>query len=70
MVTHILYSYKDIDCKEIAKLLYIHISTVYAQYNEYGTVVPVIHRSEPIPLLGKAAEEYSVIETLMAKPEI
>ena len=32
-------------------------------------LVPVVHRSGPMPLLGKA-EEYSLIETLMAKPEI
>ena len=60
------------DCKETARLLCIHLSSVYCMldlYDEYGTVVPVIHRSGTVPLLGKA-EEYSVIETLMAKPEI
>ena len=43
--------YKEIDCKEIAELLYVHISTVYRvldRYNQYGTVVPVVHRNGPM----------------------
>ena len=67
-----LHYYKEIYCKEIADLLYVHLSTVYRvldRYNEYGTVVPVQHRSGVMPLLGKP-EEFSVIELLMAQPEI
>ena len=68
-----MHYYKEIDCKEIADLLYVHLSTVYrvlGRYNEYGTVtvVPVQHRSGVMPLLGRP-EEFSVIELLMAQPE-
>ena len=60
------------DCKDMTRLLCIHLSSVYREldrYDKYGTVVPAIHRNGPVPLLEKA-EEYSVIETLMAKSEI
>jgi len=67
-----MHYYKEMDYKEIAELLCVHVSTVYRvldRYNEYGTVVPVLHKSGSMPLLGKP-EEFSVIESLMAKPEI
>ena len=59
---------KEIDCKETVGLLCIHLSSVYRVLDryDYETVVPAIHRSGPVPLLGKA-EEYSVI---IVKPEI
>lgn len=64
--------YKEMDCKEIAELLYVSVLSVYRvldRYNEYGTVAPVYHRSGPMPLLGKP-EEFSVMESLLAQPEI
>ena len=55
----LMHCYKNIDCKEIADLLYVHLSTVYRvldRYNEYGTVVPIQHKSGVMPLLGRPEE--------------
>ena len=51
-----MHYYKEIDFKEIADLLYVHLSAVWrvhSRYNEYGTVAPVQHRGGVMPLLGR-----------------
>lgn len=67
-----MHCYKRIDCKKVAEMLSIHVSTVYRvidRYHEGGTVAPVPHRSGPVRTLG-SLEEFFIIETLMARPEI
>ena len=51
-----MYYYKEIDCKETADLLYVHLSTILRvlnRYNEYEIAEPVQHRSSVMPLLGR-----------------
>jgi len=67
-----LHHYKELSCKEISDLLYIHISTVYRildRFQECGTVAPVSHQSGPASLLG-SVEEHAIADALMSKPEI
>ena len=67
-----LHHYKELSCREISDLLYIHISTIYRildRHQEYGTVVPVPHRSGPLRLLS-SVEEYVITDALMTKPEM
>ena len=67
-----LHHYKELSCREISYLLYIHISTIYRildRFQEYGTVVPVSHSSGPLHLLG-SVEEYVITDALMSKPEM
>jgi len=59
-----LHHYKELGCKEISELLYIHISTVYRIldcFQEGGTVMPVSHQSGPASLLG-SIEKYAITD--------
>ena len=67
-----LHHYKELSCKEISDLLYIHISTVYRildRFQENGTVAPVSHQSGPAPLLG-SVEEHAITDALISRPEM
>ena len=67
-----MHYYKRIGCKDIAELLFIHISTVYRIIDRYRadeTVAPFSYRSSPTQLL-RSPEEFSIVESLMARPEI
>ena len=67
-----LHYCRQFGCREIADLLCIHVSTVYRvidRYSTSGSVSPIPHRTGPMPVLG-SLEEYSIIESLMEKPEL
>ena len=67
-----LYHCRQFGCREIADLLCIHVSTVYRvidRYNLSGSVSPTPHRTGPMRAIGNR-EEYSIIESLMEKPEV
>ena len=67
-----LHYYKELSCKEIAELLYIHPSTlcrVLDHYNSSGDVVPTPYKSGPKPLLDRT-EEFAILEILMSRPDI
>ena len=67
-----LHYYKELSCKEVAELLYIHVSTVYRvldRHNEIGDVEPVPYKSGPKPLLDRT-EEFAIVDILMARPDI
>ena len=60
-----LHHYKELSCKEISELLYIHISTVYRILDRFQES----HQSGPAPLLG-SIEEYVITDALIAKPDV
>lgn len=67
-----MHYYKRIGCKDIAELLFIHISTVYRIIDRYRadeTVTPISYTSGPTRLL-RSPEEFCIIESLMTRPEI
>jgi len=64
--------YKELSCKEVSELLYIHISTVYwilNYFQEYGTFAPVSHQSGTAPLLG-SVEENAITDASISKPDV
>lgn len=65
-----LHHYRELSSKEIADLLYIHVTTVRRITNLFdavGDVAPVSYKPGPNRLLSEP-EEYSIIELLLANP--
>ena len=67
-----LHHYKELNKKDIADLLYVHITTVtriIALFDTSGDVAPVSYKHGPKHMLGQP-EESSILESLMATPGI
>lgn len=67
-----LHHYRELSSKEIADLLYIHVTTVKRITNLFdivGDVIPVSYKPGPNRMLSEP-EEYTIIELLLENPGI
>ena len=66
-----LHLYKDMNYKQVADLLYVHVSTVRRIINLYestGSVAPAEQKRGPQRMLSDI-DQASLVETLLSRPE-